>query len=383
MTEVTEFYILSHIFISLVGASLLLVIWYNIRQRFKQLLEEDTSQKRVDKGLLYLSFAVFIWVVSGCWAYAASTFSFETKSVYQLGIHFLSILNNMFLLLALFYFYYAPSFIYNNKKNIKIILILIVIVSLLTFLFSKFYNQSNIQNGIRLDGIPDLMLSAFLCYLLAVSMFRTFAYRGMKIVGFISVLAVILMFSSQLSEVFVNYGDEFYNNLIRIIAKTSLISLFLVLATTWVIRLASMPKPNEMTVHFADWNLIHISIPTKNVFNKTIDFGSKTTQYKNLLKFAIRRKFTEGNMQSILVSLGGEIKNQTYLTRVIENMNQILNLDKPETLERRDLFTFIGEGRYRLRIIPENIQIDKTHLEEFCKLSENEEYKNFIFSSKA
>lgn len=383
MTEVTQFYILSHIFISLVGALLLLVIWYNIRQRFKQILEEDTSQKRVDKGLLYLSFAVFVWVVSGCWAYVGSAFSFETKSVYQLGIHFLSILNNMFLLLALFYFYYAPSFIYNNKKNVRIILTIIVVVSILTFSISKFYSDLNIINGIRIDGIPDLILSAFLCYLLAVSMFRTFAYRGMKIVGMISVLVVILMFSSQLSEVFVNYGSEFYNNLVRIIAKTSLISLFLVLATTWVIRLANMPKPNEMTIRFVDWNLIQISIPTKNVFNQTIDFKSKTTQYKNLLKFAIRRKFAEGNSQSILVSLGGEIKNQTYLTRVIENMNQILYLDKSETLERRDLFTFIGEGRYRLRIVPENIQIDKTHLEEFCKLSENKEYKNYITTSKS
>lgn len=378
MTEVSQFYILSHIFISLVGAILLIAIWYNIRQRFKKLLEEDTSQKRVDKGLLYLSFSVFVWVISGCWAYAGSALSFENDSIYQLGIHFLSILNNMFLLLALFYFYYAPNFIYNNKKNINKIIIVIILVSILTFFFSKFYGESNIVNGMRFAGIPDLILSGFLCYLLGVSMFRTFAYRGLKIVGAISVLVIILMFSSQLSEVFINYGNEFSNSLVRIIAKTSLISLFLVLATTWVIRLASMPKPNEMTIRFSDWNLVNISIPTKSVFNQSIDFGSKTTQYKNLLKFAIRRKFGEGNSQSILVSLGGEIKNQTYLTRVIENVNAILNLDKSERLERRDLFTFIGEGRYRLRIIPENITIDKAHLDEFCNISENKEYMDII-----
>lgn len=378
MTEVSQFYILSHIFISLVGALLLLVIWFNIRQRFKKLLEEDSSQKRVDKGLLYLSFSVFIWVISGCWAYAISTFSPEFNNISQLGIHFLSILNNMFLLLALFYFYYAPSFIYNNKKNINKIIIAIVGVSILTFFFSKFYGESNIVNGIRFAGIPDLILSGFLCYLLGVSLYRTFAVRGLKIIGVISVLVIILMFSSQLSEVFINYGNEFSNNLIRIIAKTSLISLFLVLATNWVIRLAIMPKPSEMTIRFSDWNLVSISIPTKGVINQTIDFGSKTTQYKNLLKFAIRRKHGEGNSQSILVSLGGEIKNQTYLTRVIENMNTILNLDRPERLERRDLFTFIGEGRYRLRIVPENITIDKTHLEEFCNIAENKEYTTFV-----
>jgi hypothetical protein len=381
MTEVSQFYILSHIFISLVGAMLLLVIWYNIRQRFKKLLEEDTSQKRVDKGLLYLSFSVFIWVLSGCWAYVISAFPLENDSIYQLGVHFLSILNNMFLLLALFYFYYAPSFIYNNKKNINKIIIVIVFVSILTFFFSKFYGESNIVNGIKFAGIPDLILSGFLSYLLGISLFRTFDHRGLKVVGIISILVILLMFSSQLPEVFINYGTEFSNTLIRIIAKTSLISLFLVLATSWVIRLAIMPKPNEMTIRFSDWNLVHISIPTKGIFNQTIDFGSKTTQYNNLLKFAIRRKFGEGNSQSILVSLGGEIKSQTYLTRVIGNMNTILNLDKGERLERRDLFTFIGEGRYRLRIIPENITIDKTHLVEFCKLSKNAEYTSFVHTN--
>lgn len=377
MTEVSQFYKLSHIFISLVGAILLLALWYNIKTRFSKILEEDNSQKRVDKGLLYLSFAVFVWVFSGLWAYASSVFLFKEKMLYQLGVNMLSILNNMFLLLALFYFYYAPKFIYNNKENIKKIIIVIVAVSVVTFCLSIFYVE-DLDQSIRVIGIPDLLLSVFLCYLLGVSFYRTFAARGLKIVGVISVLIMILMVTSQLSEVFLNFGSDFSNNFIKIIAKTSLISIFLVLATSWVIRLASMPKPNEMTIQFLDWSLVKISIPTKGVFNQMIDFGSKTTQYKNLLKFAIRRKYGEGTSQSIMVSLGGEIKNQTYLTRVIENINEILKLDTAESLERRDLFTFIGEGKYRLRMIPENIEIEQTHLEEFCNASENQEYRSFI-----
>jgi hypothetical protein len=243
---------------------------------------------------------------------------------------------------------------------------------------SNYYKEGNIINGIRISAIPDLFLSGFLCYLLGVSFYRTFVYRGLKIVGVISVLVILLMISSQLSEVFINYGNEFSNNLIKIIAKTSLISIFLVLATTWVIRLANMPKPNEMTIRFLDWSLVKISIPIKGVFDQTIDFGSKTTQYKNLLKFAIRRKYGEGETQSISVNLGGEIKNQTYLTRIIENINSILNLDDIQSLERRDLFTFIGEGKYRLRMIPENITIDTTLLEEFGKSEENKVYTTII-----
>lgn len=378
MTEVAKFYILSHICIAFLGGVLLLALWHNIRKRFSQLLEEDDSQKRVDKALLYLSLAMFVWVISGCWILGGTIFNFTKTQGYHLTITLFSIINNMFLLLALFYFYYAPGFIYHNKKNIKKIVIVIIFTSIVSFSLPFILKENNVINGIRISGIPDLLLSGFLCYLLGVSFFRTFAYRGLKVIGYISVLVILLIFVSQISEVFLTFGNDFSNNFIKIIAKTSLISIFLVLATTWVIRLASTPKPNEITIHFLDWGLVKLNIPTKNIYDQTIDFGSKTTQYKNLLKFAIRRKYTEGDFQTIPVSLGGEIKNQTYLTRIIENINDILQLDNTQKLDRRDLFTFIGESKYRLRIVPNNITIDKTLLEEFSESIENSDYKAFL-----
>ena len=378
MTEVAEFYILSHIFISFIGAVLLIALWYNIRIRFKYILEETDIEKRVDKGLLYLSFAMFIWVLSGCWAYTANYFSFSESRIFQLGNNLFSIINNLLLLLALFYFYYAPKFIYNNKKNIKKIFLVILLTAIATLGLTFYLGNDYNSNGIKISGLPDLLLSAFLCYLLGVSFYRTFAQRGLQIVAVISTGVILLVFISQLHDVFSYLMNDFTNNFIRIIAKTSLISIFLVLATTWVIRLASMPKPNEMSIRFLDWSLVSVSIPTKQIFDTSIDFGSKTTQYKNLLKIAIRRKHGEGESQSIQVSLGGEIKNQTYLTRIIDNINDILHLDKTQQLERRDLFTFIGEGRYRLRMIPENITIDETLLKEFLENSENTEYKALI-----
>jgi len=374
MTDVTSFYNLSHIFISGIGAALLIAIWYNIKQRFSNLLEENQSKKRVDKGLLYLSFAMLVWVASGCWTYFGNSLSLQKGIGFQLGINLLSIINNLFLLLALFYFYYAPKFIYNNIKNIKIIIAIIIVTSLLTFGLSNYLGTNNISNGIKISGIPDVILSVFLCWLLAVSFYKTFIYRGLRTIAFISIAVILLVFVSQLSDVFIHLGNEFSNNFVKIIAKTSFICICLVLATTWVIRLASMPKPNEMNLKFLDWGLVTISIPTKGVINQTIDFKSKTTQYKNLLKFAIRRKYGEGNSQSILVSSGGEIKSQTYLTRIIDNINVILELDDHNRLERRDLLTFIGEGNYRLRMLPNNITIDTTLLEEFNKNTENQTY---------
>ena len=99
-----------------------------------------------------------------------------------------------------------------------------------------------------------------------------------------------MVFSSQLPEVFENLDDGFVNNLIKLVSKVSLIALFMVLATTWVIRLANMPRPDEVSIDFLDWSLIKISIPSKGISSQTIDFQSKTTQYKNLVKIRHSKK---------------------------------------------------------------------------------------------
>jgi hypothetical protein len=377
MTDITKFHILAHIFISFTGAVLLLAIWYNISKRFKFILQEDDSQKRVDKGLLYLSLAIFVWVISGCWAYVGNLFSFSEAWYYTMGNNLFSIVNDLFLLIALFYSDYAPKFIYKNEKNIVKIIYAVIAMGLSTLLLPSLLGEYNEAYGLRISALPDLVLSSFLAFLLIVSFYRTFAHRGLKIVAVISTIVIVLILISILPDTFYHLNEDFTKNLIKIIAKTSFIAITLVLATSWVIELANTPKPSEMMIKFMDWSLIKISIPSKGVFETTIEFGSKTTQYKNLLKFAVRRKFGGEASQSILISLGGEIKNQTYLSRIIDNINEILNLKEDQKLERKDLFTFIGQGRYRLRMIPEHITIDETLLKEFINSADNQDYRSF------
>lgn len=373
MSEVIQFHNLSHIFISLIGATLLLAIYFNIRKRFKKILEEDESQTRVDKGLLNLGFAMLVWVCSGIWELLGGHYNFADGFIFQVGVNLFSIVNNLFLLLALTYFYHAPDFISNNKKNVKLIMGIIVLTTIATLLISQFAGNF-LMYGTKVVGLPDLILSGFICFLLLVSLYKTFSHYGLKVVAIISVVIVVLMFISQLPGVFVRLDDDFFYSLIRIIAKSSLISLFLLLATTWVIQLANTPKIDEMQIRFLDWSQISLTIPSKNIIKQPVDFGSKTTQYKNLLKLAIRRKYGTGDDQSILVNTSGEIKNQTYLSRIIENINQISKLDGENQLDRRDLFTFLGESKYRLRILPDQIEIDDALLHEFVKNSENKAY---------
>ncbi len=376
MSELAKFHLLAHIFISAIGGVLLLAIWYNIRQRFRAILEEGANEKRVDKGLLFLSLAMFTWVFAGIWGLLGHQYGFAETGFGEVGARLFSIVNNLFLLLSLFYFYYAPPFIYNNEKNVKIIIGVIIAVSLLTLFLNSFYGNSNAGSSFRIVNVPDLLLSVFLSGLLMISFYKTFLHRGLKIVAAISVIVIAMMMVSQLQEVFPRIwsGSELTNSLIKIVSKTSLIAICLVLATSWVIRLASMPKPNEMNIHFQDWSLVKLTVPSKGIQNQVIDFGSKATQYKNLLKFAIRRKYGQGDDQSILVGNGGELSNQTYLTRIINNINEICGYDDPDQLERRDMFTFIGNGMYRLRIIPENISIDEGLLSEFTKSTDNQAY---------
>jgi hypothetical protein len=376
MIDVTKFHILAHIFISFTGALLLLAIWYNISTRFKQTLQEDDSPKRADKGLLYLSLAIFVWVVAGCWGYLGNEFHFSETLYYRIGNNLFSIANDLFLFLAVSYSDYAPKFIYKNKKNITRIILLVFILALLTWLLPGILGEYNEQYGIRISALPDLLLSGFLSFLLIISFYRTFANRGLKIVAVISVIAIVFIFVSILPDTFADLYDDFTKDLIKITAKTSFIAITLVLATSWVIQLANTPKPNEMMIRFMDWSLIKITIPSKKVIDATIEFGSKTTQYTNLFKFAIRRKYGGEAAQSILIGLGGEINNQTYLSRIIDNMNEILALEDDQKLDRKDLFTFIGQGKYRLRIVPENIKIDETLLKEFINSPDNQEYKS-------
>lgn len=378
MTDVIRFHILAHILISFTGALLLLAIWYNISDRFKVILQEDNSPKRVDKGLLYLSLAIFVWVLAGCWAYLGNDFQFSNRPYFKTGNSLFSITNDLFLFLALCYADHAPLFIHKHKKNRSRIIILIFIIVLLTCLIPSFLGEYNERYGLRISAFPDVILSGFLTFLLIVTFYRTFAKRGLKIVAVISIIVIVFIFVSILPDAFPDLYDDFAKDLIKITAKTSFIAITLVLATSWVIQLANTPKPNEMMISFMDWSLVKITIPSKKIFGATIEFGSKTTQYINLFKFAIRRKYGSEATQSILIGFGGEINNQTYLSRIIDNMNEILKLDDDQKLDRKDLFTFIGQGKYRLRIIPENIKIDETLLREFINTPVNQDYKSIV-----
>ena len=376
MQQVAQFHFLAHSGISLIGAILILAIYYNIRRRFRAQMSEDGNFLRVDKGLIFLSCALLTWVASGFWGYASALWDIRPAIDIALQNVF-SILNNIFFLLALYYFDHAPEFIYRNKRSRWILSLLVLAVAALSILLPQ--KPVAISGSlIQLNALPDLLFSLFLSGLLGYTLYRTFHHRDLKVVAWLSVLVIAAMFISQIPQIVVAWQETFDAYLVKLISKTSLIGLFLLLATSWVIELANTPKPAEIRLHFTDWSRVVLNIPSKNIEQAEIEFGSKTTQFKNLLKFAIRRKFGAGDAQCIEVGGGGEIKSQAYVTRIPDNINEILELTADSRLDRKDLFTFLGEGKYRLRLLPEAIDIDSGLLHEFLNMSDHQHYKSLL-----
>jgi hypothetical protein len=289
-----------------------------------------------------------------------------------------SILNSLFLILSLYYFDNSPKYLYNNKKSTTRILIFFVGLSLFSVFIALFFGETIETYGFRLNTIPDLLLSAILTWFLIFSLYRTFYNRNMKSVAIIAVLSIIVLFITQIPYVFNFESYSFQIDLTKLIAKTTLIFIFLVLGTSWVLELSQLPEATTMKINFINWNVIELSIPTKNIVNKTIEFGNKTTQFNNLLKFAIRRKFAPEENMCIEVFNGGEILSQTYLSRIIDNINAILELDDDMKITRNDFFTFIGQAKYRLRFLPEYIEINNSLLLEFTHNIDNGLYKEFV-----
>lgn len=379
MQSVAQFYFLAHSAISLIGAVLLLAIYHNIRRRFRTQIADEGSHSRVDRGLLYLSFALFTWVVAGISDYAHSISDTAWVVSPMVLNNLFSVFNNVFFLIALYYFDNAPAFIYRNRRNNWLLLSLILIVAAFSLILSD-TTLSLLEMQIRIHTLPDFLFSLFLSIVLAYTLYKTFMVRGLRVVAGISILVMSGLLISQIPEFYDSSRTESAAYLLKLISKTSLIGLFLVLATSWVIELANTPKPAEIRLNFTDWSRIVLNIPSKSIVNVEIDFGAKTTQFKNLLKFSIRRKFGNGDEQFITVRHGGEIKSQAYVSRIPDNINEILRLEGDTKLDRKDLFTFLGEGKYRLRLLPDAIEIEENLLAEFLHHSENEHYESFVTS---
>ena len=269
------FYQFTEFLLSLLGGFLLLAIWQTIQQKFKQKLVSEITIKRFDKGLLFIGLSILVWSISALLGIVYQYYHIDNWFK-LISMNMFSILNSLFLILALYYLDNAPDYLYNNKKSTFRIIAFFVGLSIISLIIALSFGETIKSYGFRLNTIPDLILSTVMSWFLIVSLFRTFINRKMKTVAYIAVFSVLILFLTQLPLVFDLEKYSFTIDLIKLTAKTTLIYVFLVLGTSWALELAQLPEASTMKIQFVDWNKIIINIPTKNIINQEVNFGKKT-----------------------------------------------------------------------------------------------------------
>ncbi len=209
----------------------LLAIWWHIGKR------------QNDFGQVWLALSVLCWSISGAVeVYYTLNDTVVNDFLLDGWRSILSLLNSLFILLALPWFRYLPKSIGHIIKSKY----WIYIVGL-PFLFSMLPTVSKMILGTSLSVISELdVYYAFLTLgFLGYVLWESFAKRRLKILAWLSLMTILITLIAQLYKL----TDSSINlTLFSAIFKTSLIMLFFALALSWVKELAENVIPESQ--HF-------------------------------------------------------------------------------------------------------------------------------------
>jgi len=208
--------------VSLFAFIALLGIWYHI------------GRKQGDTGQIYLAFSIFFWFLSGVInvIFADRLNQPDRKLIHDGFVSIFSMLNSLFILLALPWFRYIPSFLESIVKSKY----WIIIVGL-PFLFSvlptvtKMYTLKEYGFISELDVYYSILTLIFL----GIVLWSSFAKRGLMFLSVLSALCILITFLAQLLKM----SDSQINMLLfSAIFKSCLIMIFFALALSWVKELS-------------------------------------------------------------------------------------------------------------------------------------------------
>ena len=267
----------------------LLAIWWHIGKR------------QNDFGQVWLALSVLCWSISG----AVEVYYTQNDGV---GNGFLldgwrsilSLLNSLFILLALPWFRYLPKPIGHIIKSKY----WIYIVGL-PFLFSMLPTMSKMILGSSLSVISELdVYYAFLTLgFLGYVLWESFAKRRLKILAWLSLITILVTLIAQLYKL----TDSSINlTLFSAIFKTSLIMLFFALALSWVKELAEnvIPESQHFFLNFKRQKSVKGKLE-QFVLLKGLPGGSERkvlltpALYELFLKFAVNKKENRDNWLEI------------------------------------------------------------------------------------
>lgn len=209
--------------------------------------EAENRRPKREKGLLFISLAVFIWALS-----PAITLLFGISS--ELRIYF-STLNNVFLLLATAFFEYGPRklrFFQLHERWVWLVICGGLIVASIT---------SNLHD-IYWQRIPDVFLSITTIAVLGWAICKSFYHRIFKEAAIIAGIIVLYMIYTQLQELN-NLGSISHflqptemELIVLLTSKSLLIMILLLVSLSWIheqwvlqIKETSFEKLPENSVH--------------------------------------------------------------------------------------------------------------------------------------
>lgn len=196
----------------------LMSIWYHI------------GRKQKDFGQVWLALSILCWSISGIVIVLHCTDAQTSTDTLSLNgwLSILSLLNSLFILLALPWFRYLPSFLGPIIKSRfwPIIVGLPFLFSLLPT-FSKLLTA---QEGGLISEL-DVYYSILTLVVLGMVLWESFMKRRLALLAYLSIFCILITFTAQLYKL---SDNDINQTLFSAIFKTSLIMIFFALALSWV-----------------------------------------------------------------------------------------------------------------------------------------------------
>lgn len=292
----------------------LIAIWYHL------------GKKQKDNGQIWLALSILCWSITGgieVYFSGQDITIAKTANLLEVWRSILSLLNSLFILIALSWFKYLPKIL---EKVIKSKTWLIIIG--LPFLFSLLPTLSKLvtQSSNSIISELDVYYSTLTLIILGMVLWESFSRRRLKLLAYLSIVCIAITFAAQLYKL---TNANVNQILLSAIFKSCLIMIFFALALSWVkdisetlsivknqlsLRLIQLKLENNKWTH---------SVSIGGIFNiEEKDITLTKTNYAILEKFVDKKK----NTQEGWLEIKPKSKSRDGKTYDINDYNEIKRL---------------------------------------------------------
>lgn len=242
--------------VGLMSIFLLWIVW-----RYYYFLRRKPKDGATDYGLVFLIAGIGMWALLSIMKLNVMG---TTEKLDRLQVHFMSMINNAFLLSALPFFEYSQFL--NAKKHLKRYWATISFVSALAVLVIIFFIHKSNQTA---ADILDWGFSTFIFLILGGFLLRTFSKRRLVPIGYLALLVMFMTIFSQFVITFSpSQGSVRAFNLITEelqiigyitggISFTMMLVLLVALAFTWILAENHVLEEWEDDVQARDFWMAH------------------------------------------------------------------------------------------------------------------------------